>query len=215
MVADLVSLGRNIVDVGTDHGFLPAFLLLSGICPSGIASDVAPLPLKNAEKTVEKYQLQDRLSLILSNGLESIPKERAEEIVIAGMGGTLMSELLGAVEWLREPDRHLVLQPMTKGEEVRQFLCENGFYIEKEEAVFEGHRGYFAISAYWDGREVEHPLGYYHFGELAKTKSPAAKRIMKIRADSLKKRRAGLIHSKSDTEEIRALDKILAYFEEL
>lgn len=215
MVAELIVPGRKIVDVGTDHGFLPAFMLLSGRSPSAIASDIGEKPLLNAQKTVRHYRLESRLQLLLSNGLAAIAPPDAEEIVIAGMGGTLIVRMLAAASWLCEPGRHLILQPMSRAEEVRQFLCENGFFIDREAACADGARLYGAISAYWDGGENSRSLGYYHFGELSERVSSEARQLAEKHAAILRKEREAILTVERRQKELAGLDEILKYYEGL
>ncbi|MDR1629463.1 MAG: class I SAM-dependent methyltransferase [Oscillospiraceae bacterium] len=215
MVAELIVPGRKIVDVGTDHGFLPAFMLLSGRSPVAVASDIGEKPLQNAQKTVRKYHLENRLRLVHSDGLAAIAPADAEEIVIAGIGGTLIARVLAATPWLREPGRHLVLQPMSRAEEVRRFLCENGFYIDREAAAADGGRLYGAVSAYWDGRENEHSLGYYHFGELPKNGSHEARRLIEKHAQSLRACRKAILNVERRRRELAGLDEILTYYQSI
>ena len=86
MAASLVPPGARLADIGTDHGYLPAALILEGAIPSAIASDLRPGPLARARETAVRYGLEDRLSLRLCDGLSGIGPEEADALVIAGMG---------------------------------------------------------------------------------------------------------------------------------
>ncbi len=164
--ASMVRCRTNIVDIGTDHGYLPAYLVEQGIAENVLACDIGVLPLKNAEKTVTAYGLSDRISLRVSDGLHEVSPEEADEIVICGMGGTLISSILGAASWIKRPGMHLILQPMTHTEDVRQYLLENGFFIDEEKFMLDNGKIYCCISAVYDGCVREVNEGFCRFGHL-------------------------------------------------
>ncbi len=149
--ASLVRGGGIIADIGTDHGYLPVFLVQSGIVSGAIAADIGKLPLQNAAKTVEKYNLSDFISLRLSDGLREFNETDADEYIFAGMGGTLIAEKLAETPWVKNGDLHFVFQPQSRAEDLRKFLFENGFVINKELAVHEGRRVYITFDATYTG----------------------------------------------------------------
>ncbi len=189
--ADLVRADRLTADVGTDHGYLPAFLVMSGKTQRAIASDIGKGPLKNAEKTVKEYGLEKNISLILSDGLQNIPHE-TQEIVIAGMGGTLIAEILAAAPWIRNEAVHLVLQPMTHSYDVRKFLSENGFTIDTEKTCSDAGRTYLVISAYFSGKNEEKDEFYYYFGDTVGTETETERAYLKKQLRYLSSRYEGL-----------------------
>ena len=91
-VASLVRNGKRVADIGTDHGYLVAYLVENNICPCGIAADLRKGPLENARQTVIQQGLSDKIELILSDGLENISPDSCDDIVIAGMGGNLIAK---------------------------------------------------------------------------------------------------------------------------
>ena len=122
MCAEMVS-GKGIAcDVGTDHAYLAAELIQSGKCEKVIASDVKVGPLGAAQRTVEKYDIADKVELVRSDGLENVPLEGVSDIVIAGMGGETIVEILHKCDKLAESDIRLILQPMTKSEVLKELL---------------------------------------------------------------------------------------------
>ena len=148
--ASLVS-GKGIVcDVGTDHAYLPVYLLENGICTKAIAGDIADGPLEAASATVKKAGLEDKIDVVKSDGLKNISPEGITDVVMAGMGAETISEIIAAAPWL-ENSVNLVLQPMTKEPYLRKWLYENGYSIVKEEAVSDGDRIYTVINAVFDG----------------------------------------------------------------
>lgn len=215
MAASLVREHRFTVDVGTDHAYLPAFLVLSGKTEQACACDIAEGPLKNAAKTVEKYCLQNNITLILSDGLKSVEPFKSGDIVICGMGGNLISDILEAADWVCAEDIHLVLQPMSHSEDVRCWLVNHGFRIEKEEAQTDGRHIYICISAYYTGDITVCNPGYYYFGELGKSSSPCAGKYIEAIKERLRKRLSVLEGSAQFNDEVLYLRTILDYGEKL
>lgn len=148
-VAGLVRKNSILADIGTDHAYLPVFLIENNVINSAIASDIGKGPLDNARKTVEKYGLTDKIQLRLSDGLKNFQPDEVNEISVAGMGGLLISEFIENTKWLKNDDIHLILQPMTHVEELRKCLFDNGFVIDNEVVAKDGDKLYIVLSAYY------------------------------------------------------------------
>lgn len=146
-VAELVSGEGIAVDVGTDHAYLAADLIKSGKCQKVIASDVKEGPLDSARSTVEKYGVQDSVELVLSDGLENVPLEGVTDIVIAGMGGETIAEIIGNSSADKPENVRFILQPMTKVELLRKKLYEYQYEITGEYAVEDKDKIYVIITA--------------------------------------------------------------------
>ncbi|MBE6802770.1 MAG: SAM-dependent methyltransferase [Ruminococcaceae bacterium] len=149
--ASLVRGGGIIADIGTDHGYLPVYLIQSGRVKGAIAADIGKMPLQNAAKTIENYDLDNVISLRLSDGLREFSEGDADEYVFAGMGGTLIAEKLAETPWIKNSNLHFVFQPQSRAEDLRKFLFENGFSINNELAVHEGRRVYITFDANYTG----------------------------------------------------------------
>lgn len=149
--ASLVRGGSIIADIGTDHGYLPVYLIQSGRVKGAIAADIGKMPLQNAAKTIENYDLDNVISLRLSDGLREFSEGDADEYVFAGMGGTLIAEKLAETPWIKDSNLHFVFQPQSRAEDLRKFLFENGFSINNELAVHEGRRVYITFDATYTG----------------------------------------------------------------
>ena len=134
MISSLVPDGAKLVDVGTDHGFIPVKLLLEDRISSAIASDIGAAPLDHARKTADKYDVTDRMDFRLCDGLGAIKEEEADTIVIAGMGGDNIASILVNAPWTKD-GALLLLQPMSKAEVLRRFLPENGYTVLEERLV--------------------------------------------------------------------------------
>ena len=133
-IADLVPDGARLVDVGTDHGFIPVDLLLSQRIPSAIASDIGALPLDHARRTADQYDVTEGIEFRLCDGLRDVSADEVDCIVVAGMGGDNIASILEAAPWTKE-NVFLLLQPMSKGEVLRRWLSENGYRVTAERLV--------------------------------------------------------------------------------
>lgn len=197
--AELVRSSRKTVDVGTDHGYLPAFLVMNGVTDRVTAADIGKGPLENAEKTIKKYSLEGKIDTCLSDGLMKISPD-TEEIIICGMGGTLIAEILSEAEWIKHEEIHLILQPMTHSYDVRKFLCENGFFIDTEKFCTDTGRDYVVISAYYDGKDHSRDDFYYYFGDKATAETSSEKGYIKRQIFYVKSRYDGLMMSGKEDE---------------
>ena len=123
--------GDFVCDVGTDHGYLPCFMIKENMCKKALACDVAPMPLKSAEEHINREGLSDRIGTVLSDGLDNVPPEGITDVVMAGMGGELIARLLEKCPWVKN-SVNLVLQPMTKWDVLRKWLYDNGFEVKND-----------------------------------------------------------------------------------
>jgi tRNA (adenine22-N1)-methyltransferase len=152
LVADFVDQDCVMADIGTDHAYLPVYLVEQGHISSAIASDLREGPLSHAKETVENAQVGEQVELRLSDGLENIQSHEVDCVVMAGMGGILISQLIEHAPWLQDQTKTLVLQPMTDAPLLRSFLAENGFEIVKERATGDKKHCYTVIKAVYSGK---------------------------------------------------------------
>ncbi len=139
-VAALIRTNAEVVcDIGTDHALLPIYLVLSGRARKVIASDIAPRPLARAKENVVAWGAHDRVELHIGSGLSGLEACGASDIVIAGMGGEVIIQILEAAAFVRDPRIRLILQPMTRAEVLRKWLGENGFSILRESLAIDRH----------------------------------------------------------------------------
>lgn len=141
-IAELVPGGECLADVGCDHGYLPIHLIKQGRCKRAIAMDVRPGPLQCAKAHIREMQLEDYIETRLSDGLSALKKGEAGQIVVAGMGGALMTRILDEGEPALEEDTVLILQPQSEIMEFRRYLTEHGYRFLKEQMVKEGGKFY-------------------------------------------------------------------------
>lgn len=150
MVADLVPRCELVADVGTDHGYLPIYLVNKDICESAIAADINEGPLSAARKNIAETRVKDKIETILSDGLKKIDK--ADCVTICGMGGELMCEILAH---RKNGQTKFVLQPQRSYDVLRCYLAENGFEIKKEAVSREGDKMYCAFYVEFTGEKYE------------------------------------------------------------
>lgn len=139
-IADFVPVGSRVVDVGTDHGYIPLWLLKNGVCNYVVASDIREGPLQKAKENAERENLTDAIRFVLAPGLDGCDARDVDTILIAGMGGETIIEILSAAPWAR--DKCLVIQPQTKIPELRAWLNENGYDVKAATLVYDNGRLY-------------------------------------------------------------------------
>ncbi|MBE6636244.1 MAG: SAM-dependent methyltransferase [Ruminococcaceae bacterium] len=154
-IAAEVREGVVLYDVGTDHAYLPVFLLGIGRISCAVASDVVPGPLARAAETVKRAGMTEQITLHLADGLQGIALTRPCDITMAGMGGELIASILEAAPQVRAEGVRLILQPMTKPENLRRYLAAHGFAVEREKVVEEG-KLYEIMVCHYDG--IPYPL---------------------------------------------------------
>ncbi len=152
--ASMVPPDSHVIDVGTDHAYLPIYLLLSGKVRSASASDINEGPIAAARSNAEKYGVAERLTLYLSDGLKecNVSAKCFNCIIICGMGGELISSIIENTPEIKRPGTSFVLQPMTRAEQLRLYLSENGFSIKNEILVRDSGKIYQCISAEYTGK---------------------------------------------------------------
>jgi len=134
---------KKMADIGTDHGQLPIMLVKSGRCQRAIASDINKGPVEIVTKSVGLARMNEKIEIRKGNGLQILTAGEVDLIVIAGMGGALIAEILEASpEICKRTDVKLILQPNTEPGIVREWLLKNNFRITKEELTFDQGKFY-------------------------------------------------------------------------
>lgn len=171
-VAELVPEGTRLVDIGTDHAYLPIALLQNGKIASAIAADLRKGPLTRAKANLKAHHMEDRVETILSNGFSAIEPSAFDTAVIAGMGGETIAEILSAAPFLKKPDYLLVLQPQSKAELLREYLAQNGFEILHERLALEEEKLYHIFSVKFTDKKAELPLIRTYISEAMEKEKP-------------------------------------------
>ncbi len=178
LLASLVKSGSAVCDVGTDHGYLPAFLYLSGNMISVTATDIREMPLASAKANLERLGA-DGVRLLLCDGLDLVTRDMADTVIIAGMGGEVISGIIERAEFLRDSTVELILQPTTAAKELRRYLSENGFEVQKEIAVSENGKVYSVMLASFTGKPYKLTAVQEFIGILKPDSDDAEEYILK------------------------------------
>lgn len=134
-VADFVLPCDVVADIGTDHGFIPIYLIHENRVKQVIAMDLRKGPIERAKANILEYGYESQIQLRLSDGLDKLLKKEADAITIAGMGGELMSRILEDGKEIVMGTKQLVLQPQSEIYKVRKKVKELGFRIDKEDFI--------------------------------------------------------------------------------
>lgn len=153
LAASFVRKGAVVADVGTDHAYLPIWLLLSGVCPRAVASDINEGPLMSAREHAAKYGVEDRILFALADGVSDIDLSAAgvTDIAVCGMGGEMIAGILDAAPYTRKTGVRCILQPMSSAEDLRRYLARSGYKIEDEKLAEAAGRIYTCLSISYDG----------------------------------------------------------------
>ena len=209
-LADMVSIGKRVVDVGCDHGFLSIYLVQHGISPGVLAMDVRKGPLSGAQEHIAEYKMDNYIETRLSDGLSKYKTGEAQSLVCAGMGGRLMMKILTESREKAKTLEELILQPQSELPAFRRFLKEEGYLTLEENILCEEGKFYFLFKVRFAPEEVkqtEEDFGqerlYEKYGKLLlQEKHPVLKQYLEIMqrkamqiegqiADSMKKGDAG------------------------
>jgi tRNA (adenine22-N1)-methyltransferase len=127
-----------VADVGTDHGYLGIYLLQSGKCAHVIAADLREKPLASARANAAEFCVSGQMSFVLSDGLHNIEPGAFDTLVLAGMGGDLITRILAEAPWLEGGPYTLILQPQSAANDLRRWLGGRGWSIRRERLVRDG-----------------------------------------------------------------------------
>lgn len=199
--AEFVSGKGCAVDVGTDHAYLAVYLIKSGICKKVIACDLREGPLQSAKEHIRAEGLQDKIQTVLSDGLDNISPDGVSDIIIAGMGGELIAKIISKAEWIKNNKVNLIIQPMTKAQDLRKFLFENGFSIKYEKSVRSDSFIYSVINAEYSGKFKSYEYYEIYTGGLD-FNNELDREYLKIHADRLIIAGKGMLKAENKSKDI-------------
>lgn len=152
-IAGFIPPGTVIADIGTDHARLPVYVVERGICPAAVATDLNEKPYRSALQAVQNRGLAGKISVRRGDGMRPLQPGEAEVVVVAGMGGNTIRQILAGAPEVLARVRRLILQPMVDGGDLRRWLAENGWRLVDETLVEEGGHLY-VIDVAEPGREM-------------------------------------------------------------
>ena len=147
--------GGAVIDVGTDHAYLPIYLVSEGISSRALACDINRGPIESAQRNIAAAGFLQTIDTLCTDGLHGAEHFDADNIMIFGMGGELIIRILSEAPWVKNSNVGLVLQPMTRAHLLRRWLLENGFAIVGETITHED-RYYQTIAARYCGKSEEY-----------------------------------------------------------
>lgn len=184
-VADMVIKTEVIADIGTDHAYIPIYLVKKGIAKRAVAADISQGSCKKAEININSSHLEELIDIRCGNGLEVINEgEKIDSIIIAGMGGLMAISVLKSNTEAVNNANQLVLQPQRDIDKVRRYVHSIGFKIADEKMLIDGDKFYNIISAV-KGSEEYNDLEYLFGRKLIESKSPVLKEYIEIELNKL------------------------------
>jgi tRNA (adenine22-N1)-methyltransferase len=177
-IAECVNGVESMADIGTDHGFLPVYLVENKMISWAISSDTNKKPLEKSKKIIQEHHFEAFIQTRLGSGLSVLKPGEVDAIVIAGMGGVLIGDLLEADLEVAQKAGRLVLQPMNAQLVLRKYLESRGFRIIQEELAQEGERVYEIIVAETGRMKISNPLEYELGFEFMEKKHPLLKTLI-------------------------------------
>lgn len=208
-VAGLVSGGNCMADVGTDHGYVPIYLIRQGVVKSAIAMDINEGPLSRAKENIRQYGLDRYIAVRRSDGVLALQQEEVDSVVIAGMGGGLVIKILTEGREILSSVSELILQPQSEVERVRHFLYEEGYHIVAEDIVYEDGKFYPMMRVLHGAEAGDYPEIYFQYGKDLLLNNHA------VLADYLKKEEQTLFSIKKQLTDENKEERIRLRIEEI
>jgi len=171
MLVALVEACERIIDVGSDHGLVPSFIIEKGIAKRGIATDIHEAPAKRAELFFKERELSEVTEVFHTDGLGDIRVQEGDTVILAGMGGYeilhILRDAFSRGEDSISPEAVFIFQPQRNFVELRTFLYEKGFFFAKEEICLDRGKWYTAIKGRFSQKEGLVPtIEVLHLGEF-------------------------------------------------
>lgn len=173
--ASFVPQGAILADIGSDHAYLPIYLAQAGKILRALASDINTGPVEAARKNIISYGVGDKVTAQKADGLDGVESFSPDCITILGMGGELIVKIIDRAPWVRNKKIRLILQPMTHGEILSRYLCEQGFEIVDETIICDGERDdriYRILVVEFDGVRRELTEAEHYVGRLNLARKP-------------------------------------------
>lgn len=230
-IAQQVPSGARLADVGTDHGYLPVWLLLNNRIDTAVAADLREGPLSRAKETAQQYGQGEKISFRLCDGLTDIAADEVDTVVIAGIGGETIAAILEAAPWTSQ-DKLLLLQPMTGIPQLRLWLQSHGYSILGEQIVREGKRLYsvwcvrggqmapLSPAELWAGKNSRDPLRSDYLTMIEEKAEKALRGQLsahepdQVAITELNEVLSGLREMKKELKSMTTVGKVFAFLQE-
>lgn len=204
-IASMAEKDKVTADIGTDHGYLIIWLAQNSIIPKGYACDINSKPLKQAERMIAKYGVDDIVSPVLANGIQGLEPLGIEQFIIAGMGGELIASILSDGKWAHKTENVFILQPMSRDNKLRQSLYKMGFVINAEKAVTKGRHTYTVIKAEYSGVSKDIDIKFAWTGLHWDNDDPLSRKYLERKLNRLQAMKPSL---DNDEDKLKLLDDL-------
>lgn len=200
--ASLVKDSARVADIGCDHGYLGIWLLKEKKAEYVAACDLRPQPLEKAKENAKVYGTAERMTFAVADGLEAVEPGSVDTVICAGMGGDCIAHILECAPWIKDPAYTLILQPQTSGNDLRRYLGDNGFFIEREDLVQDSGFLYFTMVVRYGGGTPLSPGEQYLSRQLLNCGSPLLPAYFDRVLKALENTVAGMEKSKKPPEKL-------------
>ena len=205
-IADFIEKDTKVADIGTDHGYIPVYLVENNISEKVIASDINEGPLKNAQEYIAKKNLEEKIETRLGSGLNTINEGEVDTVVIAGMGGVLISEILEDSKIITKDIKSFILQPMTAIDELRKYLYDKDYTIIDEKLAKEGEKLYQILSVVHGKDKLDKEI-YLEIGKkLIENKDPLLNEFLEAKIEKISKVLENLRNQRSDLNKYKYIE---------
>lgn len=194
IICDMIKKGSYIADIGTDHAYIPIYIIKNKICDKAIATDVRKGPLERAIRNIRLYGLQDSIITRLGSGLSPVGHDEVDGAVLAGMGGYLICDILEAEKEKAKTIDYFMFQPIQAPEALREYLYKSGYKIYDERLVMEKGKIYHTMAAVHGEDTIDNDI-YFEIGKkLIENNDPLLGKFINKKIHELEK-----IIDKTDT----------------
>lgn len=203
LIAEVSKGARSLADIGTDHAYVPLYAIEKLGVETAVAADINKGPLERAYENIKKFNMEDKITTRLSDGLREFSADECDTVVIAGMGGTLIAKILGESPQMKKKGIRFVLQPMTAESELRRYLSCNGYKTVDEFMTCEGNKLYTVILAEVGEAEKVSEVFYHISKKLYEKKDKLFKVFLDRKINEFKKVIQGLSKAEKLDENIK------------
>ncbi|MCR1971564.1 class I SAM-dependent methyltransferase [Clostridium cochlearium] len=216
-IASMVDRCDVCVDIGTDHGYIPIYLIDNHICNRVIATDINKEPLNRAKENVTKRRYSDKVDFRLGSGLNTIDKNEADVAIIAGMGGNLIKEIIGENIEKFKSFKYLIVQPVQNVDVLRKYIYSKGFDIIEEKICIEDDKFYEIIKIKYNSVIIEEEDIFYEVSKyLYERKDEKLKKFIEYKIKTYEKVYSKIeCNTAKSTERKKQLEKKIIKLKEL
>ncbi len=208
---------KVVADIGTDHGYIPVYIIQNNLSQKVIATDISPASLNKTITYVNSLYLNDKIDTRFGDGLDVIKPNEVDTVIIAGMGGVLISKILDNNKEVCNTVENFILQPMVASRELRQYLVENGYEIVDESLAKEGRRFYEIIQAKRGKGNIHKDLHYDISHKLIEKDHPLIREFIGFKINEIEEilSKLGLDDTDKTVERRKELTKKLEEYMEV